>query len=188
MLLVSPKSLESKEFFFLSSHIVFFPAAQGLRGDEEHRSWRDENHNFERRLEDSSKGSVINVQKTGTSGDLLVEVTSGLDVANLKPKFDEIRQCAGRGLIITGSAPSGSGYDFFSRFFSPKLGVDEDAVCGSVHCALAPYWSKKLGKHNLIAYMASPRGGRLDLTLDENAERVYIRGEAVTVMEGSLLA
>ncbi|KAJ0979625.1 hypothetical protein J5N97_015099 [Dioscorea zingiberensis] len=125
--------------------------------------------------------SVINVQKKVSTADLLVEVTSGLDVVNLKPNFDEIQKCAGRGIIITGSAPSGSGYDFFSRFFCPKLGINEDPVCGSAHCALAPYWSKKLGKHNLIAYMASPRGGRLDLTLDENAERLYIRGEAVTI-------
>ncbi|KAH7677026.1 Trans-2,3-dihydro-3-hydroxyanthranilate isomerase protein [Dioscorea alata] len=75
-----------------------------------------------------------------------VEVASGLDVVNLKPKFDEIRNCAGIGVIVTGPAPPGSGYDIFSRYFCPKLGLDE----------------------------ASPRGGRLDLTLDENAERVYI--------------
>ncbi|KAH7677032.1 Phenazine biosynthesis PhzF protein [Dioscorea alata] len=90
--------------------------------------------------------SVINVTKRGSSDDHIVEVASGLDVVNLKPKFDEIRNCAGIGVIVTGPAPPGSGYDIFSRYFCPKLGLDE----------------------------ASPRGGRLDLTLDENAERVYI--------------
>ncbi|KAL0371330.1 UNVERIFIED_CONTAM: putative isomerase [Sesamum angustifolium] len=30
-----------------------------------------------------------------------------------------------------------------------------DPVCGSAHCALAPYWSKKLGKSDFIAYQAS---------------------------------
>ncbi|KAG0453694.1 hypothetical protein HPP92_024998 [Vanilla planifolia] len=38
---------------------------------------------------------------------------------------------------------------FYLRWFTP---VAEDPVCGSVHCALVPYWSKKLGKNNLIAY------------------------------------
>ncbi|KAM0954204.1 putative trans-2,3-dihydro-3-hydroxyanthranilate isomerase [Dioscorea sansibarensis] len=132
--------------------------------------------------------SVINVTKKGSTDDIIVEVASGHDVVNLKPRLDEIRHCAGRGLIVTGPAPPGSGYDIFSRFFCPKMGIDEDPVCGSAHCALAPYWSKKLGKNNLVAYMASPRGGRLDVTLDENAERVYLRGKSVVVMEGSLLA
>jgi hypothetical protein len=28
----------------------------------------------------------------------------------------------------------------------------QDPVCGSAHCGLAPYWSKKLGKSDLKAY------------------------------------
>ncbi|KAF8394458.1 hypothetical protein HHK36_020666 [Tetracentron sinense] len=130
---------------------------------------------------------VINIKKTA-SGDFLVELSSGKTVANLQPQFDEIQKCPGSGVIITGVAPEGSGFDFFSRFFCPKLGLNEDPVCGSAHCALAPYWSKKLGKHDLIAYQASPRGGILNLHLDEETQRLLIRGIAVTVMEGSLLA
>lgn len=131
--------------------------------------------------------SMINVLKTATAGDLIVELSSGEDVTNIQPNFAEIEKCAGRGLIITAPAPLGSGFDFFSRFFCPKFGVNEDPVCGSAHCALAPYWSKKLGKQSLIAYMASPRGGRLDLQLEEETQRVRIKGEAVTVMVGTLL-
>ncbi|ONK63723.1 uncharacterized protein A4U43_C07F18250 [Asparagus officinalis] len=132
--------------------------------------------------------SMISVQKTSTAGDLIVELSSGEDVVNIQPNFDEIQKCAGMGLIITAPAPPGSGFDFFSRFFCPKLGINEDPVCGSAHCALAPYWSKKLGKHSLIAFMASPRGGRLELELVEEAQRVHIKGKAVTVMVGTLLA
>ncbi|KAI0530827.1 hypothetical protein KFK09_000375 [Dendrobium nobile] len=62
-----------------------------------------------------------------------------------------------------------------------------DPVCGSAHCALAPYWSRKLGKNNLMAYQASPRCGILDLQVDEERSRVLIRGKAVTVMEGFLM-
>lgn len=35
-------------------------------------------------------------------------------------------------------------YDFISRFFAPRAGVDEDPVTGSAHCCLAPYWGTKL--------------------------------------------
>ncbi|CAL9088070.1 unnamed protein product [Musa acuminata var. zebrina] len=131
--------------------------------------------------------SIVNVQKTETSHDLIVELSSGKEVIDLHPNFDEIQKCAGRGLIVTAPAPPGSEYDIFTRFFCPKFGINEDPVCGSAHCALAPYWSKKLGKTNLIAYMASPRGGRLDIQLVEETQRVCIQGEAVTVMVGSLL-
>ncbi|KAJ8619632.1 hypothetical protein MRB53_028161 [Persea americana] len=130
--------------------------------------------------------SMLNIKKTG-NGDLIVELLSGEVVAGLQPQFDELQKCAGVGVIITGTAAPGSGYDFFTRYFCPKLGLNEDPVCGSCHCALVPYWSKKLGKNDLIAYMASPRGGKLDLHLEEDTQRVLIRGEAVTVMTGTLL-
>ncbi|XP_042503426.1 uncharacterized isomerase BH0283-like isoform X2 [Macadamia integrifolia] len=130
----------------------------------------------------------VNISKTANKGDLIVELSSGKTVADLQPQLDEIRKCPGRGVIVTGPAPDGSGFDFFSRFFCPKLGINEDPVCGSAHCALVPYWSKKLGKCDLVAYMASPRGGVLDLHFDEATQRVLIRGKAVTVMEGSLLS
>ncbi|PKU80756.1 hypothetical protein MA16_Dca014594 [Dendrobium catenatum] len=131
--------------------------------------------------------SIVNIQKGNEDGgDIIVELSSGEDVTNLKPNFDELCKCAGRGVIVTAPAPPGSDFDFFSRFFCPKFGINEDPVTGSAHCLLAPYWSKKLGKQNLMAYQASPRGGILKLQLDEPNQRVLIRGEAVTVMTGTL--
>lgn len=56
---------------------------------------------------------------------LQIELASGEDVANVQPNIDEILKCPGRGLVITGPAPSGSEFDFFSRFFCPKLAVNE---------------------------------------------------------------
>ncbi|KAI7982401.1 putative isomerase BH0283 [Camellia lanceoleosa] len=134
-----------------------------------------------------SNVSVIELKKTTTAEDLFVVLPSGKAVADLQPKFDEIQRCPGRGLIITALAPTGSGFDFFSRFFCPKLGINEDPVCGSAHCALAAYWSKKLGKCDFVAYQASPRGGILNLHIDEKSQRVLLQGKAITVMEGSLL-
>ncbi|KAI3981722.1 hypothetical protein MKX01_009548 [Papaver californicum] len=133
--------------------------------------------------------SVLNIKKTASFGDLIIEVSSGQNVIDLKPNYDELKGwMGGRGVVFTGKAPHGSGLDFISRLFSPNLGVDEDAVCGSAHCALAPYWSKKLGKSDFLAYMASPRGGLLDLHLDKETQRLKIRGKAFIVMEGALFA
>lgn len=54
-----------------------------------------------------------------------VVLPSGEEVEKVEPNFDEIQKCPGRGIIITGIAPTGSGFDFYSRFFCPKLGIDE---------------------------------------------------------------
>ena len=45
------------------------------------------------------------------------------------------------------TAPGGGKpYDMVSRFFAPYYGVPEDPVTGSAHCALTPFWAKRLGK------------------------------------------
>ncbi|KAF8727828.1 hypothetical protein HU200_018392 [Digitaria exilis] len=133
--------------------------------------------------------SVINeLQTVSAFTDLIVEVSSCDEVDNVSPNTAELVQFPGRGVAITGPAREGSSCDFVTRFFSPKYGINEDPVCASVHCSLAPYWGKKLGKQNMTAFMASPRSGTLYLHWDEEAQRVQIRGEAVTVMVGSLLA
>ncbi|PHT38273.1 hypothetical protein CQW23_21846 [Capsicum baccatum] len=130
--------------------------------------------------------SAVEINET-SKGDLFILLTSGEAVVECQPHIDQIQNFPGRGMIITGPAPQGSGFDFYSRFFCPKLGINEDPVCGSAHCALTPYWSKKLGKCDLVALQASPRGGVLNLRLDEEKQRVFLRGKAVAVMEGSLL-
>ncbi|XP_010047895.1 uncharacterized isomerase BH0283 isoform X2 [Eucalyptus grandis] len=130
--------------------------------------------------------SIVEVKKTAKD-DLLVVFSSGKAVEDLQPQFDNIRSCAGRGIIITGLAQPDSGFDYVNRFFSPKLGVNEDHVCGSANCFLAPYWSKKLRKNDFVVYAASPRGGVVNVCLDEQNQRVTLRGKAVTVMTGSIL-
>ena len=58
--------------------------------------------------------------------------------------------------------------------------------CGSAHCFLGPHWTAKLGKTELVAEAASPRGGviRLEVT----SERVALVGKAVTTLNGELAA
>ncbi|KAL8143138.1 hypothetical protein V2J09_016170 [Rumex salicifolius] len=133
-----------------------------------------------------SNASVVDLKKTANE-DLFAVLPSAAAVADLQPQFEKIFKFPGRGIIVSSLASPESEYDFISRFFCPKYGINEDPVCGSAHCALAAYWSKKLGKHDFLAYAASPRGGALKLHFDEQNSRVRLQGKAITVMEGSLL-
>jgi PhzF family phenazine biosynthesis protein len=116
--------------------------------------------------------------------DYLVEVGSEKEVREARPNYAALRAAPVRGVIVT-SRSDGSEFDFVSRFFAPGSGVDEDPVTGSAHCALAPYWSEKLGKRDFVAYQASARGGVLRLRLEN--DRVLIGGKAVTVLRGELV-
>ncbi|CAN6455967.1 unnamed protein product [Victoria cruziana] len=116
-----------------------------------------------------------------------IEVASANMLQDLQPQFNVLKNFPGRGIIVTAASSPSSGVDFISRFFCPRLGIDEDPVTGSAHCALASYWSKKLGKHDFTAYQASPRGGNLVVRLKEDLGRVLMQGEAITIMAGSIL-
>ncbi|MED6131733.1 hypothetical protein PIB30_012436 [Stylosanthes scabra] len=130
---------------------------------------------------------IIDLKRTQNGDESLVVLESGEAVKEVEPQFDKIVKCAATGLLVTAIAPSGSGFDFYSRLFCPKFGIDEDPVTGSAHCGLASYWSKKLGKCDFNAYQASKRGGVLNIHIDEKSQRVLLRGKAVTVMKGSVL-
>nr|XP_024933599.2 uncharacterized isomerase BH0283-like isoform X2 [Ziziphus jujuba var. spinosa] len=130
--------------------------------------------------------SIIDNKRTAAD-DHLVVLPSAKSVVDLQPDFDAVQKCPGRGIIVTGIAPPDSGLDFYSRFLYPKLGVNEDAVCGSAHCPLAQYWCKQLGKCDLHACAASRRGGVINIHLEEQNQRVLLLGKAFTVMKGALL-
>ncbi len=106
-------------------------------------------------------------------------------VRGLKPDHGALAALPVRGVIVTARADS-PGYDFVSRFFAPGSGVAEDPVTGSAHCALGPFWQSRLGKRELVAYQASPRGGVVRVRVA--GERVMLGGKAVTVLRGELLS
>ena len=64
---------------------------------------------------------------------------------SLTPDFALLREFPARGIIVT-CASDDPEFDFLSRFFAPRVGIDEDPVTGSAHCSLAPYWSERLGR------------------------------------------
>ncbi len=116
--------------------------------------------------------------------DYLVAIESEEALRALSPDFPALLALGVRGVMVTaqGSEP----FDFVSRFFAPGVGIDEDPVTGSAHCALTPYWARLLEKKAMRAFQASPRGGSLEVELAE--DRVRLRGQAVTVFRGTLLA
>jgi PhzF family phenazine biosynthesis protein len=124
--------------------------------------------------------------------DVLAVLGSAADVRAARPDLAALRRLPVRGLGITalGPDPDGDGVggdgagpaDFVSRFFAPGTGIDEDAVTGSAHCALAPYWIGRLGRQPLTARQLSARGGLLRVALD--GDSVLLAGPALVLSEG----
>jgi PhzF family phenazine biosynthesis protein len=120
----------------------------------------------------------------GNGVDVLVEVADEATVRGLAPDIAALRGVDCRGVIVTAAADR-TDADFVSRFFAPRVGVDEDPVTGSAHCALAPFWAQRFGRRSLVGAQLSPRGGRI--AVDLRGDRVLLHGRAVTVLDGSLL-
>jgi PhzF family phenazine biosynthesis protein len=117
--------------------------------------------------------------------DCLVEVESEETVRRLAPDFAKLGQIDVRGVIVTAQS-STPAYDFVSRFFAPREGIDEDPVTGSAHCCLGPYWQERLGKSEFIAYQASARGGVVHVRVA--SDRTFLSGQAVTVLRAELVS
>ncbi|WZZ34572.1 hypothetical protein YC2023_017973 [Brassica napus] len=102
--------------------------------------------------------TILDIKATATNN-ILVVLPSLESVTELQPIMDDILNCPCDGIIVTAAGSPGTAYDFHSRYFAPKLGVDE----------------------------ASRRSGTLEIYLDKEKQRVLLRGKAVTVMEGHVL-
>jgi PhzF family phenazine biosynthesis protein len=126
-------------------------------------------------------GLGIKIENISKARDYLVVLDSEEEVRKLRPDFSILDQIDCEGIIVT--AP-GDEVDFVSRFFAPRMGIDEDPVTGSAHSTLTPYWAKRLGKNELRAKQISARGG--DLWCKQMEDRVHIAGQAVLYVKGFL--
>jgi PhzF family phenazine biosynthesis protein len=113
--------------------------------------------------------------------DYLLLYKSQHEIEALIPDFRRMERTDARAVIVT--AP-GEKVDFVSRFFAPRVGVDEDPVTGSAHTVLIPFWAEKLGKSEMRAQQLSRRGGTLFCRLRD--DRVDIGGKAVTYLKGEI--
>jgi PhzF family phenazine biosynthesis protein len=116
--------------------------------------------------------------------DLLAELESEDQIRRLSPDIRRLERFPVRGIIVTSRSQSRE-YDLVSRFFAPRVGVDEDPVCGSAHCCLGPYWAERFDRSFLTAHQVSCRGGVVKVRVEGN--RVVLIGNAVTVLRGELV-
>jgi PhzF family phenazine biosynthesis protein len=115
---------------------------------------------------------------------IFIEIERESDLSALSPDFFALRRLKGRGIVVTARSTLPD-IDFVSRYFAPWVGVNEDPVTGSAHCALGFYWGNKLGKIRLRGYQLSDRGGIVDVEL-LSEEKVKLSGKARTVFSKTL--
>lgn len=123
-----------------------------------------------------------------TGNYILAIFRSAEEIRRLAPDIAAVARIAagwgngGRGNVIC-AAPGDGGFDVVSRFFAPGSGIPEDPATGSAHCAIAPYFSERLGKADLKCFQAYPGRGA-DIATRMAGERVKLTGRARTVIEG----
>jgi len=103
------------------------------------------------------------------------------DIKDINPDFEKLSKLDYMGVIVT--AP-GNDSDFISRFFAPKVGINEDPVTGSAHTLLIPFWADRLNKKELHAFQLSKRKG--ELFCEYKGDRVWISGHAITYLTGEI--
>ncbi len=111
----------------------------------------------------------------------LIEIDDYEKLLSIKPDFQLLKSADLGRFIITVKSPLAE-YDFISRYFAPGVGVLEDPVTGTAHCYLAPYWSEKSGKTNVVGFQASERGGSIECELTDN-NRVLLRAKGIIMSE-----
>ena len=116
--------------------------------------------------------------------DYLIELEGESELRDLKPDYAQLMGVDTRGIIVTSRSDGDKDYDFVSRFFCPRVGVNEDPVTGSAHCCLGPYWQQHINKETLTGFQASQRGG-IVLVRPRNS-RVILSGQAVTTIQGQI--
>lgn len=122
-------------------------------------------------------GSIAGVWK---SDDLVVLVEDKAVIAELKPDFKALAAFDTRGVVVTAADDE---FDFVSRWFGPRVEVNEDPVTGSAHTFLAPFWYERTGKRQLLAQQGGSRKGELRChVLDDG--RVELFGKARLTVEG----
>lgn len=115
----------------------------------------------------SSQSNNRSIKSIWTSSkDIIIVLNSVAAVIDLKPRIDVIAQFVSHGLCVTARNNQSADQSidqsinpstdqplkvdgivphFVSRMFIPSIGVNEDAVTGSLHRALAPLWADQIG-------------------------------------------
>ena len=123
----------------------------------------------------------------GEQDDYFVALKDVNTVNKFKPDMEEIKRLPARGLLLS-SAEDITSYQFRTRFFAPKIGINEDIATGSAHCLLASYWHQKYPSNNQWFHSqqgSSSRKGSMKVKLHQN--RVLILSRARMYLKGTIL-
>ncbi len=175
--------------FHEAGTVMEFKTRSGLLRVEKRGDWLEMNFPVRRRnpvkIDERMKKAVsgpLLAAHVDTGGNLMLEMAGEAAVREARPDIAEIsRMTEYHGVVLTAA---GGDCDFASRFFAPRMGIDEDPVTGSTHTSLTPFWAEKLGKTEMSARQLSARGGLLRCRLD--GERVSISGQARLYLVGEL--
>ena len=115
------------------------------------------------------------------SMDYIVIFEDEKDVIEAQPNLELLKSLDARGVCIASVSQK---YDFVTRFFAPKHGIDEDPVTGSAFTQLAPHFYKTLDKQEFSCKQLSSRGGELFCEL--KGDRVEINGFCVKFLQGEV--
>ena len=129
---------------------------------------------------------TINKRYCSRNKIILIEIKSAKDVADVKPDFTALVNSYDgiNGVLIT-AVSDREEFDFHYRYFWPWAGTNEDPVTGGVQTFLTKYWAIKLNKTKLTAFQSSLRTGTMGTEFLH--DKVFISGEAVTVLEGQFI-
>ncbi len=123
-------------------------------------------------------GTPVVALATTPIGYWVAELTDEAAVRACEPDQGRLAALDCSGLVVTALAGAAN-VRVVSRFFAPRLGIAEDPVTGSAHCALAPYWQPRCGDR-WLARQVSARGGLV--RVECRGERVLLAGQALTTM------
>jgi PhzF family phenazine biosynthesis protein len=116
---------------------------------------------------------------------LFIEVGDPNILRNLQPDYNQLKKSSTIiKEVVVMAVSDDARYDFILRSFCPWIGINEDPVTGSVHSVLAHFWKERLGKHQMVAWQASERGGEVYVNALDTC--VEIGGEVIPVAEGML--
>jgi PhzF family phenazine biosynthesis protein len=137
-------------------------------------------------LEAIGISEIINKKYSPNNKIVLLEIESAIELANLKPDFTALlNSYIGINGVLVTAISNNEKFDFHYRYFWPWAGTNEDPVTGGIQTFLTKYWAIKLNKTKLNAYQSSLRTGIMSTELLQN--KVYILGEAVTILEGKFI-
>lgn len=129
---------------------------------------------------------IVNKRYNPNHKIILVEIENANDLASLNPNFSAlVDSYTGIDGVLVTAISDDEAFDFHYRYFWPWAGTNEDPVTGAVHTFLTKYWATKLKKLKLNAFQSSKRTGSMSTELLE--DKVFILGEAVTVLEGEFI-